>query len=348
MKKGFPILVLVLLLFMSSASADLSIAFLDVGQGDSALVMCDGEVMMIDGGPPSASSYLYTILRDSLGLTNVRYIVSTHPHDDHVGGLPAVLNAVQVDAIMSPVLEWDSNAFNAMLRYANQQGTPVFVPVEGDVYTLGGAEVEVLSCWPDAWTVNDSSIVLRVTYGDVSVLFTGDAEWMAEYAMLTMYDDLHATVLKAGHHGSNSSSTPEFISAVSPEYVVISCGRNNTFGHPKREVLDTYAAEGCQIFRTDLQGMIVMVTDGQSISWATEREATEAELFTAPFDSVIADVRTLIDDETVAYVGNRKTLRFHDPSCGSVVEMRPENRITFSSRDEAIEQGYQPCGRCNP
>lgn len=339
---------IVLVLFASAAAAELDIIFLNVGQGDCTIVICDGEVMIVDGGPPSASSSLYSLLRETPSLTSIRYVVATHPHDDHVGGLPAVLNAVQVDAIMTPVLDWDSRAFSALLEYAGLQGTPVFVPNDGDIYSLGGAEVEVLSCWPDAWIVNDMSICLRISYGDVSVILMGDAEYMTEYTILTYYPDLHADVLKAGHHGSSNSSTSDFVSTVSPRYAVISCGEGNTYGHPNREVLDVYLEVGAEVFRTDLQGTIVMMTDGHEISWRTERQATADELFAAPLDSVMGDVRMMIEDEEIAYVGNKNTHRFHDPSCPSVVEMRPENRVTFSTREEAIDEGYLPCGRCNP
>ncbi len=339
---------IVLLLLFTMASAELDIVFLDVGQGDCTIVMCDDEVMVVDGGTPQASARVYTVLRDSLGITSVRYLVATHPHDDHVGGLPAVLNAVQVDAVMSPVLSWDSRSFNGMLEYADAQGAPVFVPEEGDIYDLGGAQVEVLSCWPDAWIVNDMSICLKITYGDVSVILMGDAEYMTEYTLLTYHPDLHADVLKVGHHGSSTSSTVEFVSAVAPRYAVISCGTGNSFGHPNRETLDTLDEAGARIYRTDLQGTIVMISDGHDINWATEREATAAELMIAPLDAVSQDVRTLIEDDTVAYVGNQNSHRFHVPSCPSVMEMQPENRITFSTREEAVEAGYQPCGRCHP
>ncbi len=336
------------ILFVVSAFADLEVHFLDVGQGDCTIVICDGEAMIVDGGPPSASQYVYNYVRETLSLSSVRYLVSTHPHDDHAGGLPAVLNAVQVDAVMSPVLSWDSRIFSSMLQYADLQGAPVFTPDECDVYSLGGADVEILSCYPDAWTTNDMSICLRIRYGDISIILMADAEYMTEYTLLTYYPDLRATVLKASHHGSNTSSTLDFVSAVAPEYVVISCGRANTFGHPNREVLDAYASIGSQLFRTDLQGTIIMRSDGKTIDWSTEQNATEAELFTAPFDQRYVDVRTFIDDEEIAYVGNSHTLRFHNPDCPSVIEMKPENRVTFSTREEAIEQGYQPCGRCNP
>ena len=339
---------LLTLLTVATACADLEVHFLDVGQGDCTIILCDGEAMVVDGGPAAASQIVYQYIHDDLALGSVRYVISTHPHDDHLGGLPAVMNAVQVDAVMTPVMYWDSRIFASLLNYAEMQGAPVFVPAEGDIYALGGADVEVLSCYPDAWTTNDMSICLRITYGDVSVILMADAEYMTEYSLLTMYPDLRANVLKAGHHGSSTSSTPEFISAVLPEFVVISCGRNNSFGHPHHEVLSTFAKYGCKLFRTDLQRTIIMQTDGQNISWSTEWQADEADLFTAPFDIRNEAVRMMIEDETVTYVGNSRTYKFHYPECLSIVEMNPENRVTFGTREEAVEQGYTPCSRCKP
>ena len=171
--------ILVLLLLPAIALADLEVHFLDVGQGDCAVVLCDGEAMIIDGGPYGASGKVYSYVRKTLNLRHVDYLVSTHPHVDHVYGLSSVLNAARVDLILTPVLQWDSKSFNAMLKYAKKQDTPVTVPSEGDTLMLGNATVTILHCWPEAvkeGRTNDSSIVLRIDYGHTSFLFTGDTE----------------------------------------------------------------------------------------------------------------------------------------------------------------------------
>ena len=224
---------LVMLLFLVDvAYADLSVHFLDVGQGDAALVICDGEAMLIDGGPTEASQFLYTYLRKETESLSV--LIATHPHDDHIGGLAAALNAVVVDVIYSPVTVWNSKVWDDLTRYASAQGTPIVVPQEGDSFALGGATVTILHCWPEAWAENDMSIVLRVDYGSTSFLFTGDAEEM-EFMMIGL--PLRADVLKIAHHGSRYSSTPEFIEAVAPSWAVISCGENNQYDHPHTETL---------------------------------------------------------------------------------------------------------------
>ena len=161
--KKIIVLVLLFLFLPISAFADLQIHFLDVGQGDCTIVLCDGESMVIDGGPASASSFVYSYIRNTLELQHIDYVVSTHPHLDHVYGLSSVLNAAPVDLVLTPVLEWDSKAFNSMMKYAEKQGAPLSVPQEGDTLQLGGATVIILHCWPEAidyGRTNDSSIVV--------------------------------------------------------------------------------------------------------------------------------------------------------------------------------------------
>ena len=268
MKRVFALLLLFLILPVS-VSADLQIHFLDVGQGDCTVVLCDGEAMVVDGGPRISADFVYSYLRETLKLAHIDYVISTHPHVDHVYGLSSVLNAAPVDLLLTPVLEWDSKAFSYMLKYAEKQGTPVIVPQEGDTLKLGGATVTVLHCWPEAidyGRTNDASIVIRIDYGSTSFLLTGDAEDWSEYMMIDAGVNLKADVLKVAHHGSMYSSIAEFLRAVQPEYAVISVGKDNGYGHPHREVLDRLAAVGSTILRTDELGTIVMESDGDKVS----------------------------------------------------------------------------------
>ncbi len=246
----------------------LQVHFLDVGQGDCAVVLCDGEAMVIDGGPPSASRILWTYLREVLHLTRLDCVVSTHPHIDHVGGLASVLNAVPADLLLTPVTRWDSRAFRSMMASAAAQGTAVAVPKAGDTLQLGGASVTVLHCWPEAIPLgraNDASIVLRIDYGRTSFLFTGDAEDWAEYMMIDAGASLKADVLKVSHHGSSTASTAEFLRAVRPGTAVISCGKNNDYGHPHSAVLNRLRALDCTVLRTDELGTVVLQSDGETV-----------------------------------------------------------------------------------
>lgn len=274
MRKIIAMLTVILLVFFTllPTTADtttLEVHFLDVGQGDCAIVLCDGESMVIDGGPRGTSQFVYSYIHDTLQLTHIDYIISTHPHLDHVGGLASVLNAAPVDLILTPVTEWNSKAFNSMLKYAELQGTPIVVPQEGDTLQLGGAAITILHCWPEAVQqsrTNDSSIVLRIDYGEISFLFTGDAEDWSEYMMIDAGVNLKANVLKVSHHGSGTASTEEFLRAVQPEYAVISVGKNNEYGHPHKNVLDRLTTTGAKILRTDKLGTIIIGSDGESIT----------------------------------------------------------------------------------
>ena len=202
-----------ILLFWSTAFADIDIYFLDVGQGDAAVIVCDGELMMIDGGNPGDSQFIYSFLRNTLSVDHMKLMVATHPHDDHIGGLPATLNAVEVETILSPVRDYDSKRFSSLLKYAPQG---VVVPDLGDTFQLGNALITVLGPATTSYeNINDWSIVLRIDYGNTSFLFTGDASEVAE-SICWQAEDLDSDVLKVGHHGNSSSSTSSFLKAVSP------------------------------------------------------------------------------------------------------------------------------------
>lgn len=267
MKKILALLLLFLFLPVA-AWADLQVHFMDVSQGDCTVVLCDGEAMVVDGGPRSASNTVYSYIRRTLGLRHIEYVISTHPHVDHVSGLASVMNTASVDLLLTPVLEWDSKAFSSMMDYAEAQGTPVVVPREGDTLQLGGATVTVLHCWPEAIDMgrtNDSSIVVRIDYGATSFILTGDTEDWSEYMMIDSGMDLKADVLRVAHHGSNTASTLEFLQAVQPQAAVISVGADNSYGHPHAAVLERLEGAGCGIFRTDQLGTIVMESDGETI-----------------------------------------------------------------------------------
>lgn len=274
MKKIIAMTAVILLVFFTllptgADTSRLEVHFLDVGQGDCAIVLCDGESMVIDGGPRGTSQYVYSYVHDTLRLSHIDYIVSTHPHLDHVGGLASVLNAAPVDLILTPLTEWNSKAFNSMLKYAELQGTPLVVPREGDTLQLGSAVITILHCWPEAVQqsrTNDSSIVLRIDFGSTSFLFTGDAEDWSEYMMIDSRVNLKADVLKVSHHGSGTASTDEFLKTVQPEYAVISVGKNNEYGHPHRNVLDRLSSIGASVLRTDELGTIIIESDGENIT----------------------------------------------------------------------------------
>ena len=204
----------------------LAVHFIDVGQADSALLVCGEDTMLIDGGNVADSSLVVSYL-DQQGIDQLDYVVCTHAHEDHVGGLSGPLNTCTASHVLSPVTEYDSKAFGDFVKYTEAQGLEPEIPAPGDTFALGEAQVTVLGPVAEYSETNNTSIVLRVGFGTTSFLFTGDMETKAEKDLLEQGADLSATVLKVGHHGSDTSSSYSFLREVMPEYAVISVGENN-------------------------------------------------------------------------------------------------------------------------
>ena len=261
--------------FFASACADIEIHYLNVGQGDCAVALCDGKAMIIDGGRSGQSRFVYSYLRSALGLDALEYMVATHPDSDHIGGLSAALNACTVGAIYSSVENDDTKAFQSFLKYAARQGLSPIIPQAGDTCALGGAEIAFIAPLTAYADDNNGSIVLKITYGRVSFLFTGDIEAAAEADILQSGTDVRAAVLKIAHHGSDTSSTDAFLKAVQPQYAIISVG-DNAYGHPSAQVLDRLQANGITVYRTDANGTIICRSDGESISFSVEKNESAA------------------------------------------------------------------------
>ncbi|MDO5408131.1 MAG: MBL fold metallo-hydrolase [Eubacteriales bacterium] len=246
--------------------------YIDVGQADAALVLCDGQSMLIDGGNREDSSLIYTYLSD-MNLDHLDYIVCTHAHEDHVGGLAGALNAAKADTAFSPVTEYDSKVFQSFKKYLAEQDTELTVPEAGDTFALGSAQVQVLGPvqMEHVTETNNTSIVLKVEYGETSFLFTGDAEREEEQDILDAGFDVACTVLKVGHHGGETSTSYRFLREAAPEYAVISVGEGNQYGHPTEEVLSRLRDADVEVYRTDEMGDIICSSDGKEVSFRTER-----------------------------------------------------------------------------
>ena len=347
---------LFLILWMAVRCAGVSaeslyVHFLDVGQADAAILQCGDAVMMIDGGDSADSSLIYSYLTKTLNVQHIDYMIASHPHADHIGGLSGALNACTVGQIFSPVSAYDSRQFISLQKYAQKQHIGLTVPKAGESFALGDAQVQFLSPARSYDEINNSSIVVRIVHGENAFLFTGDAQREAEQDMIASGYELASDVLKVGHHGSDTSSSALFLSGVAPDYAVISCGADNAYGHPDDEVLGRLEDAGAQVFRTDLQGSILCISDGSSLTFYTERTAGP-ETTRRGTDGKAAEEDAQescgASVESARYVGNRNSRKFHDPSCSSVSSMAEKNKAEFSSREEAIGQGYTPCNRCSP
>lgn len=342
MKKRLSALGLVLALLLtlcacglaSRTPADgLTVYFLDVGQADSALVVCDGEAMLIDGGNVADAQYVVSALAQR-GVTALQTVVATHCDEDHCGGLAGVLAKYPAQRVLCSVTEYDTKAFSDFVKYADVQGRAIEQPQPGEHWTLGGAAVTVLGPLRDYEDNNENSVVLRIDYGETSFLFTGDIGLEAEDELAESGADLSATVLKVAHHGSRGSCGYVFLRAAAPQYGVISVGADNSYGHPTAQALSRLRDADVQLYRTDLQGTVTAVSDGKTVTFTTERAAAAEQ------------INPTIQNAPMAYIGNTKSEVFHSDTCASLPQ--EQNRITFDTYEEALESGYRPHKACLP
>lgn len=371
----------------TAQAGTLTVTWLDVGQGDAAVIQCGGQSMLIDGGKPEKSSYIYAWLQQH-GLSYLDVIVATHVDADHIGGLSGALNYASVGTAYCPETTGTTETFQSFVKYLAQRGKQITVPTAGETYALGGAQVQILGPLHRAEDSNDNSIVLKVSFGATSFLFTGDAERAEEQDLLNAGVNLQSTVLKVGHHGSDTSTSYPFLRAVAPQYAVISVGAGNSYGHPTEAVLSRLRDAGVTTFRTDMQGEITAVSDGQTINFSTAKNAAAETLANAGAGqnanqagggnsatqnagsgqnaagagaaggAAIASANAGggnaggaagASSTAGSYVLNTNSHKFHLPGCASVDTISPKNRKDVNeSREQIISEGYAPCKRCNP
>ncbi len=258
-----------------SASSELIVRFIDVGEGDSALLTCGGQSLLIDGGPAKASSKVYSVLK-TLNLKSLTYIVATHTDADHIGGLSGALTYADVGTFYCSSTSSDTKTFKSLNERLTAKGKSITVPNAQDSFMLGDAKVTFVEpAGTTSKSDNNSSLVLRIQHGEKSFLFEGDAEKEEESEMVSSKENLDADVLKVAHHGSKSSSSTSFLQAVSPQTAVISVG-SNSYGHPNSNVIQSLQNVGATVLRTDEQGTIVMKSDGKNISeYSTKGQVNE-------------------------------------------------------------------------
>ena len=255
----------------TNTSNSLQVYFLDVGQGDSEILRYGNSTMLIDAGTNASTETLINDIK-SLGIDHFDTVIATHPHEDHIGGLDAVINQFSIGKIYMPKVTADTKTFEDVLKAIQNKGLTVTTPAPGSSFYLGPDTCTILAPNSQSYEdVNNYSIVLRVINGNNSFLFTGDAQTVSEKEMLAQGYTLKSDVLKLGHHGSETSTTPDFLNAVSPEYAVIEAGLDNDYGHPHKVTLDKLNAADVKVYRTDNNGTITITSDGLNMTVATEK-----------------------------------------------------------------------------
>jgi len=244
----------------------LQIWFLDVGQADSILIQNGDANMLIDAGNNEDGKKLVSYFQ-SLGIESFQYVIGTHAHEDHIGGMDDIIDNFNIDTFYMPDAITTTATFESVLDSLEAKNIAFQTPSIDSIFKLGNAAIDVLYVGTDDSDLNNTSIVLKLTYGNTSILFMGDAE--KEVETIIEKKDISADVLKVGHHGSNTSSSKTFLEKVNPNYAIISVGTGNSYGHPSNTTIQNLENQNIQIYRTDENGTIIMTSDGTNITFQT-------------------------------------------------------------------------------
>lgn len=253
---------------LQGGTGTLKVHFLDVGQGDSILVQFpDGRNMLVDTGGNDSARIVVDYLKKN-GVKKLDFLVGTHPHEDHIGAMDTIVKNIPVGEIFMPMVTSNTQTFRDVMAAIKKKGLKIATAKAGvDILKNDNLSVKILAPNKNAYEdLNNYSAVLKVKYGEVSFLLTGDAEELSEQEILVGGADVEADVLKVGHHGSRSSTSPAFLKAVRPLYAVISVGAGNDYRHPHRATLERLGKAGADVLRTDQKGTIVFATDGKEVS----------------------------------------------------------------------------------
>jgi competence protein ComEC len=324
-------------------AANLKVHFIDVGQGDCILIEDGNSAMLIDAGNPQNGPDIVSYIK-KLGISKLDFVIATHPHADHIGGMADVINAFDIGRIIMPKVEHTTRTFENLLLTIRNKGLKITAPVPGTEYRLGNTSFTILAPNSSSYkNLNDYSVVVRLTYGSTSFLFTGDAEQTSEKEILAKGYNIKSDVLKVGHHGSKTSTTTRFLDAVSPRYAVICVGANNQYGHPAPETLSKLAERGIKVYRTDEAGTIIATSDGKSISF--NKQPSPVNTSTNTGSTTVSDTKNNQNDtrdDITVYI-TKTGSKYHREGCSSL-----RTSSIPISLSEAKQRGYEPCKICKP
>ncbi len=307
-------------------SSNLQVHFIDVGQADCTLLIDQAQTMLIDAGNNADGRLVVEYLK-AMDIKHIDYLVGTHPHEDHIGGLDDVIKAFSIGSIIMPAKTHTTASFEHVLDAIQEKNLKITIPNVGDVYTIGLSKLTVLApVRTDYFSINNHSIVLMLERSNKRILFTADAESISEWHMIGDGADLATDVLKVAHHGSDTSTNSTFIQAASPSLSIIHVGKNNPYGHPSASVISRIPGT---VLRTDLEGTIIIeISNSGEILIDTHRQNPNPAW-----------------KETV-YIGDSNSKLFHSLECKILPSAAYQ--VGLFSRAEAIAFGYVPCSACKP
>jgi competence protein ComEC len=255
----------------NQANSTMEVHFIDVGQADCILIESAGEYMLIDAGNNEDGTLVTNYLKEE-GVSKLKYVITTHPHEDHIGGMDDVINSFPIDTIFMPDVVHTTKTFEDVLTAISENNLEITIPETGEQYWIGNANFIMIAPNRNDYgdNLNNYSIGIKLVNGSNSFLMCGDAEEEAETDILNNGIDISAQVYKASHHGSSTGTSEEFLEAISPGYAVITCGAENDYGHPHKETLEKFEDMGIEVYRTDLNGTIVAVSNGIDITFTSK------------------------------------------------------------------------------
>ncbi|WP_244833019.1 ComEC/Rec2 family competence protein [Clostridium sp. BJN0001] len=311
----------------------LKIHYIDVGQADCILIQQGDESMIIDAGNNDDENTIKDYLK-KVNVSKFKYVVGTHPHEDHIGSLDYIVNNYDVNKVYFPKVTTTTKTFKNFINACKNKNLSLTVPKVSDTFMLGDAKCTIMAPNSEKYEdLNNYSIVIKVEYKNTSFLFTGDAEDVSEKEMLNKNLNLKADVLKVGHHGSHSSTTKEFLNAVSPRFAVISVGKDNDYGHPNDEIIKRLENFGTTIYRTDECGSIVCISDGKNINFDKDAQSN--------VDTSQSSVKNDdSDNKTVYWTKNGKSYHY-DKNCSGLSKSK---NILSGKLGECPKT--DPCNRC--
>ncbi|MBQ3330068.1 MAG: MBL fold metallo-hydrolase [Ruminococcus sp.] len=318
----------------------LTVHFIDVGEGDCTLLESDDEFVLIDAGERDYGEEVLRYIEDQ-GADELKYMIATHPHSDHVGGLRTVIDGMDTENFITVSCDSDTYTWEKLMRAVDRNSINMIEAEAGTTYSFGKASLTIMAPLSrDEENYNNLSVVTRVVCGDISFLIEADAERESEYEMVDAGETLSADVIRCGHHGSSDASSDKLLKAVNPAFGVASCGEGNEYGHPHRETVQKFETMGCPLLRTDEAGTIVAYTDGRNLRFEAEKTDLSSYTYTAGEEKHTA--------EKLKYIGNKNSLYFHYSDCDGAMDMKEKNKVYLDSRDDAVAQGYTPCPGCQP